>query len=82
MTDEQKKLLLKKNTFLRYKIIKELYNKYKTEDIPTTKVLKKYIFPLYPISRTTLYSILNTAVISQLKEIEKIENLTTKPLDT
>lgn len=75
MTDNQKKLLNKKNTLLRYKLIKDLYNNHKTEDIPTTKVLKKYIYPFYPISRTTLYAILTTSVNSQLKEIEEIEKL-------
>jgi hypothetical protein len=80
MTAEQITLLKKKNTLLRYKLIKDLYNKHKTEDVPTTKVLKKYIFPSYPISRTTLYNILITPVNKELKEIEDIEKLIKNPL--
>jgi len=52
----------------RYDLILDLYLKYKTEDIPTTVVLRKYVYPVYPISRTTLYEILNTPV---KKELEK-----------
>jgi hypothetical protein len=55
---------------LRYKLIKELYYKHKTEDIPTTVVWRKYICPVYPISRTTLYEILCTAVTIELKKVE------------
>jgi hypothetical protein len=73
MTKEQKKILQTKNTLLRYKLIKDLYYLHKTEDIPTTQVLRKYIYPVYPISRTTLYNILCTPLVNKLKEIEEIE---------
>lgn len=62
-----------KNKLLRYKLILDLYNQHKTEDIPVTVVLRKYIFPVYPISRTTLYEILNTPVKKELDKIEAIE---------
>ena len=65
---------IQKNKLLRYKLIKELYNKHKTEDIPTTVVWRKYIFPVYPISRTTLYEVLCTPVTSELQKIEQLEN--------
>ncbi len=58
------------NKLRRYKLILELYNRYKTEDIPTAVVLRKYIYPVYPISRTTLYQILNTPVQKELREME------------
>lgn len=61
----------KRNKLLRYKLIKELYLKYKTEDIPTTVVWRKYICPVYPISRTTLYEILCTSVTSELQKVEE-----------
>ena len=64
----------KKNKLLRYKLILDLYHKYKTEDIPTMVVWRKYIYPIYPISRTTLYEVLGTPVVKELKEIEAIEN--------
>lgn len=67
----------KRNKLLRYKLIKELYLKYKTEDIPTTVVWRKYICPIYPISRTTLYEILCTSVTSELQKVEEaIKNQT------
>lgn len=56
------------NTLLRYKLIKDLYLQHKTEDIPDTKVLRKYIFPLYPISRGTLNTILSTPIEKLLAE--------------
>jgi hypothetical protein len=36
------------NKLKRYKLILDLCNKYKTDDIPTTVVWKKYICPVYP----------------------------------
>ncbi|AJA68201.1 hypothetical protein HX045_10160 [Myroides odoratimimus] len=58
------------NKLRRYKLILDLYNQYKTEDIPVTVVWKKYICPVYPISRTTLYEVLNTPVYKELAKIE------------
>ena len=58
------------NVLRRYKLIKDLYDKHKTEDISTAQVLRKYIYPVYPISRTTLYVILCTPVNKLLKEAE------------
>ncbi len=63
-----------KNKLLRYKLILDLYNKYKTEDIPVTVILRKYIYPIYPISRTTLYVILGTPVVKELKELKEKED--------
>ena len=57
---------LQRNTLLRYKNIRDLYLEHKTEDIPDTVVLRKYIFPLYPISRTTLNTILNCPIDKHL----------------
>lgn len=59
----------KKNTLLRYKLIKDLYLKFKTEDIPDTVILRKYIFPEYPISRSTLNTILNTPIERELTKL-------------
>lgn len=64
----------KKNCLLRYQNIIDLYVKHKTEDIPTTVVLRKYIYPIYPICRTTLYTILETPVQKELKKIQAIED--------
>lgn len=69
---------IQRNKLLRYKLIKELYLKHKTEDIPTTVVWRKYICPVYPISRTTLYEILCTPITSELKRIEEIIDNQTK----
>lgn len=59
------------NKLRRYKLIVDIYNRHKTEDIPTTRVLKTYIYPTYPISRATLYTILATPVDKLLKEAEQ-----------
>lgn len=59
------------NTLLRYKLIKELYDKHKTEDIPDTVVLRKYVRPVYPISRTTLHTVLTTPINKLLKAAEE-----------
>lgn len=61
------------NKLKRYKLIMDLYKLHKTEDIPTTIVLKKYIKPVYPISRTTLYTILCTPVNKLLAEYNALE---------
>ena len=60
---------LQVNTLFRYKNIRDLYLKYKTEDIPDTVVLRKYIYPVYPISRTTLNTILNTPIDRELNKL-------------
>lgn len=62
---------LQLNTLLRYKNIRDLYLEHKTEDIPDTVILRKYIFPTYPISRTTLNTILNCPIDRYLSEINK-----------
>lgn len=61
---------LQRNTLLRYKNIRDIYLRHKTEDIPDTKVLKNYIFSKYPISRTTLNTILSTPIDKLLSELE------------
>lgn len=48
------------STKIRYRLIKELYKKHAHPDIPLTTTLKKHVKPVYPISRATLYKILNT----------------------
>ena len=75
MTDEQRKLLNQKNRYLRYKLIYDLYKKHKTEDIPDSVVLRKYVNPIYPISRVTLDKILTTSINGKLQEIDDIEKL-------
>ncbi len=65
----------KRNTLLRYKDILTDFQNHKTEDIPTTVVWRKYIYPKYHISRTTLYNILATPVNKELKEV-KLKQLT------
>lgn len=61
---------LQRNTLLRYKNIRDIYLQHKTEDIPDTRILKRYIYPKYPISRTTLNTILSTPIDKQLSELE------------
>lgn len=72
---------VQRNKLLRYKLIKELYQKHKTEDIPTTVVWRKYICPIYPISRTTLYEVLCTSVTIELKKVEELIEKQTRLFD-
>ncbi len=51
MTPSNQAIGIKNNKLLRYKLIMELYKKHKTEDIPDAVILRKYIYPVYPISR-------------------------------
>lgn len=64
---------VQRNKLLRYKLIKELYQKSVQDHpyTPTTKILEIYIMPIYPISRTTLYEILCTSITSELREVEE-----------
>lgn len=39
-------------------------------------VLRKYIQPVFPISRSTLYKALNTDIEAELKKINETENQT------
>jgi hypothetical protein len=75
MTKEEKQKVKSKNKLLRYKLIKELYQEVEKAHpyTPMTQILQKYIFPIYPISRVTLYGILCTSITTQLREIETIE---------
>jgi hypothetical protein len=70
MANTKQNIGIQTNKLKRYKLIVDLYNKHKTEDIPDTVILRKYIFPVYPISRTTLYTILTTPVNKLLAELE------------
>lgn len=58
------------NKLKRYQNIVDIYNKYKTPDVATTVVWRKYIYPIYPISRTTLYTILSTPIKRELEKAE------------
>jgi hypothetical protein len=73
MTNSKQNLGIQINKLKRYKLILELYKKHKTEDIPDTVILRKYIVPVYPISRTTLHTILGTPVNKLLTELTAIK---------
>lgn len=62
---------IQKNKLLRYKAILDEYQMHKTEDIPTTVIYRKYIYPKFFISRTTLYNILCTPVNKELRELDE-----------
>ena len=73
MTKRQKQQGVLKNKLLRYKAVLDLYYEKKTEDIPVAVVWRKYVYPKFHISKTTLYTILGTPVVKKLKEIKAIE---------
>lgn len=62
------------NTLKRYQLIMQLYKTHKTEDIPDTVILRKYICPVYPISRTTFHTIMCTPVNKELAELETLKS--------
>lgn len=66
---------IQKNKLLRYQDVIDLYLEKKEEDIPTTVIWRKYIYPRFHISRATLYTILSTPVSKELKEIKAIEDM-------
>lgn len=74
---------VQRNKLLRYKLIKELYNETIKQHpyTPITQIHRQYIFPIYPISRTTLYEVICTSVTSELKKIEDIINSQGKLFD-
>jgi hypothetical protein len=65
---------IQNNKLQRYKLIMALYNLHKTEDIPDAVILRKYIYPVYPISRTTFHTILTTPVNKQIAALEIVKN--------
>ena len=67
------KLGARKNTLLMYQNVLALYHEHKTEDNSVMTVWRKYIRPVYPISRVTLYTILATPVKRELEKLEAIE---------
>lgn len=71
---------VQRNKLLRYKLIKELYQKVTAEHphTPITKIHTHYIFPVYPVSRTTLYEVLCTPITAELNKIETLMGLQTK----
>lgn len=74
MSNLQRQKGIQKNKLLRYKDILDLYNEKKTPDIPVTVIWRKYIYPKFHISRTTLYTILETPVVRELKKLKEQEN--------
>ncbi|AUS04503.1 hypothetical protein [Pseudotamlana carrageenivorans] len=71
---QSQKLGIQKNKLLRYQKVLDYYNEVKNPDIPTTVIWRKYIYPKFAISRTTLYEILGTPVVKQLKDIQAFED--------
>lgn len=64
-----------RNKLLRYQKIKELYyaSIKQHPHTPITKILEHYIFPIYPISRTTLYEVLCTSIPAELQNLEQLK---------
>lgn len=74
MSKTNQSIGIRHNTLKRYQLIMQLYKAHKTEDIPDTVILRKYICPVYPISRTTFHTILCTPVNKELSELEALRN--------
>ncbi len=59
------------NTLKRYRDILAEFEKYDCNDIPITRIWKKYIYPKFFISRQTLYKALSTDVEAEIKALEQ-----------
>lgn len=75
VANQNRAIGVQKNKLLRYQKIKVLYNESVKAHpyTPLTKILEMYIFPIYPISRTTLYAILTTSIASELKALDELQ---------
>jgi hypothetical protein len=62
------------NKLLMMQKVIEIYLREKKPGISTAYVYRTYIYPVYPISISTLYNYLSTPVTKELKEIEAKEN--------
>lgn len=57
------------NTLLRYREIMKEFNKHDCRDTPITVIHRKYIKPVFHISRDTLYRIFQTPVDEELESL-------------
>jgi len=63
----------RKNLLLRVKEVNETYVEKHRIGLSTEYIYRNFIFPLFHISRSTLYDYLAIPYASQLKEIERKE---------
>lgn len=59
----------RRNTLLRYQMIRNVYLQFKDEDIPDSRIYRRYIFPQFFISKRTFDLILSTNIDKELKSI-------------
>jgi len=57
------------NTLLRYREIMKEFNKHDCRDTPITVIHRKYIYPVFHISRDTLYRIFQTPIEEELEDL-------------
>lgn len=68
----RKKINKKKNLLLRYRLIMNEFDKHNCTEIPISVIYRKYIYPKFLISKSTLYRIFNTSIDEELKAIEQV----------
>lgn len=61
----------RKNKLMMMQKVIALYLEHKKPGISTAYVWREYIYPVYPITITTLYNYLKTPVTRELKRIHK-----------
>lgn len=61
----------KRNKLLMMQKVIEIYKREKKPGISTAWVYRTHIYPVYPISISTLYNYLATPVSRELKELEQ-----------
>lgn len=60
----------RRNKLLQMHLVIAIYQQHKRDGVSTEHIYREYIYPRYPISRTTLYNYLATPVEKLLKEEE------------
>lgn len=62
-----------RNKLYRYEMILKEYLEHKTEDIPLMVIYRKYIYPKFGISRSTLYTVLETPIKKEQQKVKDIQ---------
>ncbi len=59
-----------KTYLLRVIKVQELYQLHKQDDLPDTKIFRRYIYPVYPMTIRTFQNYMELPAKRELKELE------------
>ena len=66
-----RRLYARKNTLQRYRQYAEYYSEIFHPDIPLERLWRKWIYPKFFISKSTLYKAISISIPRELEEVEK-----------